>query len=73
METNVTSVEIATDMHSMISVTMPAKSQSLDSNFVSALTSMDSVTAKNIAVSIDTIQTDTAGKPADNTSNEDTI
>ena len=73
METNVTSVDIETDVDLMVSGIMPAENQSLDPNFDSALTSMDSVTAKNIAESIDTTQTDTADTPKEDTSNEDTI
>ena len=73
METNVTSVDIEKDVDLMVSGIIPAENQSLDSNFDSALALMDSVTAKNIAESIDTTQTDTADTPIEDTSNEDII
>ena len=73
METNVTSVDIEKDVDLVVSGIIPAENQSLDSNFDSALALMDSVTAKNIAGSIDTAKTDTADTPIEDTSNEDII
>ena len=73
METNVTSVDIETDVDLMVPGIILAENQSLNSNFDSALASMDSMTAKNIAESIDTTQTDTADTPKEDTSNEDRI
>ena len=73
METNVTSVNIETDVDLTVSGIIPAENQSLDSKFDSALASMDNVTAKDISETIDTTQMDTADTPKEDTSNDDTI
>ena len=73
METNVTSVDIETDVDLMVSGIMPAENQRQDSNFDCALVLMDGVTAKNIEESIETTQTDNAETSKKGTSNEDTI